>query len=110
MQHDQAAFHLAAIWVSKCHRRRREHRAAASAVSASLQPLDRLHLTGRRLWIEMQQLDELRPQGKPIASGAAEGGSDPATSLDRQVASDEWDAIVGSRMLYRLIGCALATR
>ena len=26
-----------------------------------------------------------------------------------EVAS-EWDAIVGSRVLYRLIGCALATR
>ena len=51
-------------------------------------------------WNEtMIWLDELARSGKRVAS------------LDLcEVASGEWDAIVGSRLLYRLIGCALATR
>jgi hypothetical protein len=33
----------------------------------------------------------------------APGAADPA-------GLDSWDAIVGARLLYRLIGCALASR
>lgn len=51
-------------------------------------------------WDEtMVWLDELARSGKRVVS------------LDlNEVAGEEWDAIVGSRMLYRLIGCALKTR
>ncbi len=51
-------------------------------------------------WNEtMVWLDELARSGKRVVS----------LDLD-EVGSGEWDAIVGSRLLYRLIGCALATR
>lgn len=48
-------------------------------------------------WDEaMVWLEELRASGRRVVS------------LDlNEVAGDEWDAIVGSRLLYRMIGCAL---
>lgn len=70
------------------------------ALDPSLCPGTGTPVPGGLGWDEtMIWLDELAKSGKRVVS------------LDlNEVASDEWDAIVGSRVLYRLIGCALATR
>ena len=70
------------------------------ALDPSLCPGTGTPVPGGLGWDEtMVWLDELAKSGRRVVS----------LDLD-EVASDEWDAIVGSRLLYRLIGCALATR
>lgn len=70
------------------------------ALDPSLCPHTGTPVPGGLAWDDtMLWLEELAKSGKRVVA------------LDlNEVAGDEWDAIVGSRMLYRLIGCALASR
>ena len=68
-------------------------------------------MPGGLLWGEaLLWLDELAASGKRVVGldlNEVNPGPDwdPATARD-----DAWDAIVGARLLYRLIATALATR
>jgi agmatinase len=58
--------------------------------------LEELARSGKRI----VGLDLVEVSGGPVAGASTAGEDTP----------DPWDAIVGARLLYRLIGCALATR